>query len=363
MKVCPTLESAILIALLVLALFSKSSLSQDASNKPVVKIVAYDRIRGFLNWLQEWFVEAARKDCPTTTCIITEDKKQVGSADMILFHAPTHSMVPNMKMQEGAIRTFISMEQPKYAKFLQRTDYLEKNFELISTYSMRTHYPGTKVPNLPITYFPLNILSADSVLQPVRSFADKNGYGTGVSVAAFVSNCKAAGATERTAYLEELMKHIKIHQYGKCLKNREEPDFPKDPKWPPIAQRRARKVKLLSEYKFYLAFENYQVEDYVSEKIFEGLFSGAVPVYRGDANVGRFMPSNDSFIDANKLSPKELADKLNGLAGDEKAYNKYFEFKEKALPQHFEEVALMSYTHPNVLCRMCHYALENGPRG
>lgn len=40
-----------------------------------------------------------------------------------------------------------------------------------------------------------------------------------------------------------------------------------DPTWPSIAQRRARKVKVLSRYKFYLAFENAPVEDYVSEKV------------------------------------------------------------------------------------------------
>jgi hypothetical protein len=28
-----------------------------------------------------------------------------------------------------------------------------------------------------------------------------------------------------------------------------------------------RKVKVLSHYKFYLAFENYAIEDYVSEKV------------------------------------------------------------------------------------------------
>ena len=43
-----------------------------------------------------------------------------------------------------------------------------------------------------------------------------------------------------------------------------------DPRWPPIAQRRARKVKVLSNYKFYLAFENAAFEDYVSEKVRDG---------------------------------------------------------------------------------------------
>ena len=72
------------------------------------------------------------------------------------------------------------------------------------------------------------------------------------------------------------------------MKNSNEPEMPKDPGWPEIAQRRARKVKVLSNYKFYLAFENFAVDDYVSEKVFEGLFAGTVPVYRG-ASSSKFL--------------------------------------------------------------------------
>ena len=276
---------------------------------------------------------------------------------MVVYHAPTHTGV-SQKPNQHALRMFISMEQPKYAKFLQRTDYLENNFDLISTYSMANTYPGTRVPNLPITYFPLNILSPEAVLQPSRAFKDKNGYGTDVAVAMFVSNSKAAGASERAKFCEELIKYIPIHSYGKVLNNRREPDMQDDPRWPAIAQKRARKVKVLSHYKFYLAFENYQVPDYVSEKIYEGLFAGAVPVYRGARDVGRFMPSNDSYIDANDMTPKELADLLRRLSSDEKEYNRYLAFKDRPLPKSFEDVALMSYTHPNILCRLCTYALE-----
>ena len=341
------------VVLILLAIWARSSSGQE---KAVVKIVVHDRIRGFLNWLQPWFVEAARTQCPTT-CVLTEDKSHMKSADMVVYHAPTHAQV-SQRPHKQAIQMFISMEQPKYAKFLQRTDYLEKNFDLISTYSMSNIYPGTKVPNLPITYFPLNILSPEAVLQPSRPFKDKNGYGTEVAVAMFVSNSKAAGASERAKYCEELIKHIPIHSYGKVLNNRQEPDMPDDPRWPAIAQKRARKVKLLSHYKFYLAFENFQVPDYVSEKIYEGLFAGAIPVYRGARDVGRFMPSNDSYIDANDMSPKQLADLLKRLSSNEEEYDRYFAFKNKPLPKSFEDIALMSYTHPNILCRLCNYALE-----
>ena len=63
---------------------------------------------------------------------------------------------------------------------------------------------------------------------------------------------------------------------------------------------------MLSHYKFYLAFENLAVPDYVSEKVYEGLFAGSVPVYRGTTTIRKFMPSDDSFIDANNLTATQV---------------------------------------------------------
>ena len=51
------------------------------------------------------------------------------------------------------------------------------------------------------------------------------------------------------------------------------------------------------------------------------------------------------------MSAVELAELLNKLAKDEMAYNKYFAYKTRPLAPHFEQMALRSYTHPNVLCR------------
>jgi hypothetical protein len=45
-------------------------------------------------------------------------------------------------------------------------------------------------------------------------------------------------------------------------------------------------------------------------QVFEGLIAGTVPVYRGAASIHRFMPANDSYINASALNPKQLADLL-----------------------------------------------------
>jgi len=53
-----------------------------------------------LSWQLDWFVAAARNNCPTTTCILEEKKpadvrgNQLQVCDVVLFHAPTHGQSP-----------------------------------------------------------------------------------------------------------------------------------------------------------------------------------------------------------------------------------------------------------------------------
>ena len=60
-------------------------------------------------------------------------------------------------------------------------------------------------------------------------------------------------------------------------------------------------------YKFYLAFETENCEDYVTEKFFRSLYAGAVPVVMGAPNVWQFAPDNKSYIDVRDFKgPKAL---------------------------------------------------------
>jgi hypothetical protein len=70
------------------------------------------------------------------------------------------------------------------------------------------------------------------------------------------------------------------------------------------------------------------------------------------------MPSSDSFINANNMTPEELASLLTSLSSNEEEYNKFMRFKNDPIPKYFEDVAFKSYTHPNAACRICDYANE-----
>lgn len=64
-------------------------------------------------------------------------------------------------------------------------------------------------------------------------------------------------------------------------------------------------LQTCGRFRFYIAVENYiGHHGYVSEKLFHGLLSGAVPVYLGDSNIRDWLPPG-SFVDARVFSDWE----------------------------------------------------------
>jgi hypothetical protein len=59
------------------------------------------------------------------------------------------------------------------------------------------------------------------------------------------------------------------------------------------------------------------------------------------------------------MSPQELATLLTKLSEDETLYNNYMNYKKRPIPKKFNDVALKSYTHPNVICRLCDISASN----
>ncbi|XP_018432393.1 PREDICTED: galactoside 3(4)-L-fucosyltransferase-like, partial [Nanorana parkeri] len=118
----------------------------------------------------------------------------------------------------------------------------------------------------------------------------------------------------RIAYYEQLKKHIPIDVYGANHMPLSSQDF----------------HPTISQYKFYLSFENSIYKDYITEKIWSNAFgSWAVPVVLGTSrkNYERFVPG-DAFIHVDDFpSAKELANYLLELDKDDVKYQKYFNWR------------------------------------
>ena len=113
---------------------------------------------------------------------------------------------------------------------------------------------------------------------------------------AFVSS--KFNKSNRQQYMAELSRYLPIASYGRFQRNRR------------LLFDRGEKTKLrvLRNYTYTLAFENSLAEDYVTEKFFQPLMTGAIPIYLGAPNVEDFAPGDNCYIDAARFpDPRDLA--------------------------------------------------------
>ncbi|EFA76415.1 glycoside hydrolase family 18 protein [Heterostelium album PN500] len=130
--------------------------------------------------------------------------------------------------------------------------------------------------------------------------------------------------TDRGNFMERFMKHIHVDSYGTCLNNKQLPagGHRKED------NAQAIKLDLISKYKFYMALENHNCFGYISEKVFQCLVSGVVPVYMGHDSTFDLLPPG-SFINGKAFnSTKSLADYLTYLNNNDEEYLKYFKWRE-----------------------------------
>lgn len=157
---------------------------------------------------------------------------------------------------------------------------------------------------------------------------------------------------------EELVKRLSallpggVDRPGRCLNTHP---------WPACADETGRIAKcgkhaVLRRYPFYLAFENSDEPDYVSEKVFHALEAGVLPVYAGAPNVAEFVPPG-SVVELSAFggSVEKLAAHLTSLLEHPAQYAAYFEWKSRGdLPEAFRRKFAFVQVHAK--CRLCRWA-------
>jgi hypothetical protein len=240
---------------------------------------------------------------------LTTDPDRLPDAHVVVFHVPTTPDVRRIRKYPGQIWVAFSMESDVNYPALSNLHYLRR-FDLTMTYRLDSDIP---VPYLCSRAEMLgNPVSPKTAESPAVYFAsnpfDKCG---------------------RTVYVQQLMDFLPVDSYGKCLNNCK---LPEDSGW-------RSKFDTIARYKFTLAFENSISRDYVTEKFFDALIAGSVPVYRGAPNIGDFAPGEDCFIDASQFSgPRELAEYLWYLEQNQEHYERYMRWKTRPIHPRFLEM-------------------------
>lgn len=222
--------------------------------------------------------------------------------------------------QQGGVPSVLrSMESAQY--------YAENNIDIARRRGYDIVMTTSLSSDVPVGYFSWAEYDIMAPLQPKTE---------GAVAAAFISNCGARNF--RLQALEGLERaNIKIDSYGSCHRNRDG---------------RVDKVETLKRYKFSLAFENSNEEDYVTEKFFQSLVAGTVPVVVGAPNIQDFAPSSGSLLHIKELKDIDsVAKTIKYLAENPGAYNESLRWKFEGPSDSFKALVDMAAVHSS--CRLC----------
>ncbi|KAK4424194.1 Glycoprotein 3-alpha-L-fucosyltransferase A [Sesamum alatum] len=221
--------------------------------------------------------------------------------------------------EKHATNVLRSMESAMY--------YAENNIALARRKGYSVVMTTSLSSDVPVGYFSWAEYDIMAPVQPKNESA---------LAAAFISNCGARNF--RLQALVALEKaNVTIDSYGSCHRNRDG---------------RVDKVKTLERYKFSLAFENCNEEDYVTEKFFQSLIAGSVPVVVGAPNIQDFAPSPGSVLHIKDAKDVDsVAKRMKYLAENPSAYNESLRWKFEGPSDSFKALVDMAAVHSS--CRLC----------
>ncbi|KAI8646089.1 hypothetical protein BD408DRAFT_410652 [Parasitella parasitica] len=229
------------------------------------------------------------------SCQFTHNRSQLRDSSVVVFHASdmgdTNDLPP---LDENRAWVYHNAEAPKY-----QPDIIDK-----MQYSMTYRLDSD---------FPWGYLEKDYLLQHMQKPVNKQQYKRSTPVVWIVSNCKASNY--RHHYVRELSKWIDVDIYGRCMNNQIYPE-------------NTTTVDLISQYHFYLSFENSNCKDYVTEKLSNAYAAGTIPIVDGPTDYGPFIPNTHSVIRVDQFqNPEELATYLQRVLAEKELYDLYFDYR------------------------------------
>ncbi|KAM4616009.1 alpha-(1,3)-fucosyltransferase 7 [Polymixia lowei] len=231
-------------------------------------------------------------------CLLSDNTSTFSTADVVVFH--------HQELQNG--RSSLPLHLPRPAS----QHWVWMSMEPPVNNANLTHYNG--LFNWTMSYR----RDADIFIPYGKTTpgSDNSSYGVPQNrsclVSWIVSRYKSMQA--RAGVYQSLRKYVPIEVYGRWARR-------------PLSNKKL--LPTIGRCLFYLAFENSEAIDYISEKLWRNAFqAGAVPVVLGPSRATyEALAPPGSFIHVKDYnSTAELAAYLRSLASDRKAYETYFQW-------------------------------------
>ncbi|KAF2900599.1 hypothetical protein ILUMI_05584 [Ignelater luminosus] len=274
--------------------------------------------------------------CSVKNCYITYKDEDLEIADLVVFHLHRTRGVdelPTGPRNPQQIWTFLTDESPFHTFTYSRNNVL-KNYDGLFNWSMSYRMDC----DIPVPYGRTVALKMEEAAEEENFDTWNANKSQDVFVAIMGSNC--GGRNNRWKYVKELQKYIQVDIYGHCGPLKCPGHFLVDcPK--------------LSKYKFYLAFENSNCDEYITEKLWWNAYAkNAIPIVMGSPKhqYRQLLPPNSYISVDDFTAPKHLANYIIYLNNNPHEMKRYFKWKKyfKILNEH-------AYFQTNSVhyCRIC----------
>lgn len=221
-------------------------------------------------------------------CTLTDDRRAYREADAVVIHhrdVAYGASLPTEPRPRGQAWIWLNHESPTHTPNLSRFD---------GVFNLTMSYRADSNIFLPYGYLVprghVNEGGAAPCAPPASHLPRPN------LLAWVVSHWSESHA--RVAFYYELIRHVNIDVYGDVGE--------------PLPREEGSVVRVVRQYQFYLSLENSQHTDYITEKLWNALLAGAIPVVLGPPreNYERFLPPQ-AFIHVDDFSTvRELAQYL-----------------------------------------------------
>jgi hypothetical protein len=222
---------------------------------------------------------------PASNYPLIHDKAMFMRAKCVVFHIPNltrrdFKLLPVLHAVKPRSQVWVAFSQESAEIYpILNNDSFMKLFDVEMSYRKKadiwTPYLRRQLP-----------LLRKTVLEPKTKFC-----------AAFISS--PYNQSKRLQILSRLMRYIRVDSYGKIFQTHR------------LNDDKGYKTKhdIITQYKFTIAFENSIGVDYVTEKLYQPLIAGSIPVYLGAPNVDDFSPGDNAYLNVSDFkNVRELAE-------------------------------------------------------
>ena len=247
-------------------------------------------------------------------------------------HGPNNCIIP--------AHYSIAESEESHGRFHKLFDTSFRYYDAFSTTNPKSTIPRTYFRGLNSSDF----LSAKPFHELIRG-------------ASFVaSTChRGEGTTKRMAVVRQLQSQFRVDSLGQCHTTRNIPEGISLAHSSNAHEQLKLKQSAISNYMFYCAFENTYEPGYVTEKVFDALIAGVVPIYLGPSSDCRPLlphPRAAIFMDDFDQNLNHLVTYLQYLISNESAYEEHRAWRKTFDPSKASPLFTKSWP-----CRVCEWAV------